>query len=143
MSPQHALILSGDTFRPPATVVAVVAGGRRQTSDTDHSYVFEFIVHTSLLMRRQTGDKPATNRRQDLRDVSALRGSPAVSLRTYYVGPYGSGTPPSGSVPADALCLPRGNELLLRRPFPRIPHPLAFGSQRESPCRGSRLRRRG
>ncbi len=52
-------------------------------------------------------DKPWTNRGHDLRDVPAFRGSPGVSLRAYYVGPYGSGTPPTGSVPAVAPCLPR------------------------------------
>ena len=50
---------------------------------------------------------------------------------SYFVGSLRilASPPPGGSVPAVALCLPRGDGVLLRRPSPRIPPPLAVGSR--------------
>ena len=77
-------------------------------------------------MRRQTGDKPAT-RPSRCSGFSRVATCLLTDLLRRALRILDS--PPPGSVPAVALCLPRGDGMLLRRPSPRIPPPLAFGSR--------------
>ena len=85
---------------------------------------------------RRCRRRPATNRRHDLRDVPAFRGSRPVSLRTYYVGPYGSwtpGLPASPSRLSRSACL-GGTGCSFVAPPPESPRPSP--SAREEPLPG-------
>ena len=93
------------------------------------------------ILVRECDRKPTANRPHDLRDVSAFRGSRDVSLRTYYVGPYGSWTPPPGVRPGCRALLASGGRGAPASPLPPNP-PATRLRLAKSPCRGLRLRRR-